>query len=53
MNMERLEKLEPMILLHSGNSYYLCTYKNVWDPVKKRSKRANTQSVGKIEGGLK
>lgn len=50
---EHLPELEPMLALRSGRFYYLCTYRNVWDPVKGRSYRESTTSVGKILSGRK
>ena len=50
---ERVPELEPMLALRSGRFYYLCTYKNAWDPQKCRSYRESTTSVGKILSGRK
>lgn len=49
----RVPELEPMLALKSGRFYYLCTYRNVWDPQKGRSYRESTTSVGKILSGRK
>lgn len=46
-------ELEPMLALKSGRYYYLCTYRNEWDPQKGRSYRKSTTSVGKILSGRK
>ena len=46
-------KLPPLILKSGHSNYYLFTYKNVWDPLKKRSRRTESHKVGVIISGNK
>ncbi len=44
--------LLPSILVNKGSrgGFYLYSYKNEWDPIKKRSKRVDSHIIGKILG---
>lgn len=46
-------KLPPLILKSGHSNYYLFTYKNIWDPLKKRSRRTESRKVGVIISGNK
>ena len=41
-------QLPPLIVNSNQGRKYVCTYKNVWDPEKKTSKRASSGTVGKF-----
>lgn len=46
-------KLPPILVNKAGSVYYVYTYKNVWDRELKRSKRGESNKIGKILGGQK
>ena len=47
-------QLPPLLVSKSKKGYYfVMTYTNKWDPVKKRSMRVDSRVAGEIEGGEK
>lgn len=46
-------KLPPLIIKKSPSAFYVYTYKNKWDPEKKRSYRASFKKVGTVTSGEK
>ena len=46
-------KLPPLIIKKSPSAFYVYTYKNKWDPEKKRSYRASFKKVGSVTSGEK
>ncbi len=53
MNNKIEVKLPPLMAISNGGHTYLCTYKNEWDPVLKRSRRVAKSSkvVAKVKDG--
>ena len=41
-------QLPPLIIKKSPSAFYVYTYKNKWDPEKKRSYRASFKKVGTV-----
>ena len=46
-------QLPPLIIKKSPSAFYVYTYKNKWDPEKKRSYRASFKKVGTVTSGEK
>ncbi len=50
-NQPKIPNLPPLIANGDANrGYYVCTYKNKWDSLKKRSVRIRSTSVGRVQG---
>lgn len=45
--------LPPLLIKKSPSAYYVYTYKNIWDPEKKRSCRSQCKKVGVVTSGNK